>query len=190
MLDVNFGDMPPFYLGHFIRSCPCGCPITYSVNVTGLEAKVCTGAHLLTTGSKGLSAVFNFSKEWDEVPYRTAVFWAKDICESVPLEGNQAVMPDIVFSKPYADLLVCVCGADCIPDPESIARAEEICARQSEINMEFRECEQSEVKALMDEYIALANERKGLNLIRKRYITQWCELGYIYPGTTLPDARG
>lgn len=164
--------------------------VDFPVFVKGTTAKPCKVPHIFTTGGIGWSVEFNFDDDWSAVPHRTATFWAGHIRKDVPFTGNSVIIPTDILRIPFTMLRVSVRGTDCIPDPESIARAEEICARQSEINMEFRECEQSEVKALMDEYIALANERKGLNLIRKRYITQWCELGYIYPGTTLPDARG
>lgn len=156
----------------------------------GIAAPDCDVPHIFTTGGVGWSAEFSFDLEWDEVPHRTATFFAGHIQKSVPFTGNSVIIPADILKIPFTMLRVSVCGVDCIPDPDSIARAKEIRARQNEINMEFRECEQSEVKALMDEYMALVKERNGLNLIRKRYITPWCELGYIYPGATIPDARG
>ena len=156
----------------------------------GIAAPSCGMPHIFTTGGVGWSVKFNFDAAWDAVPHRNVTFWAGHIRKKVPITESAAIIPPEILRIPFVHLRVSICGTDCIPDPESIARAKEIRDRQNEINVEFRECERSEVKALMDEYMALIKERSELNLIKKRYITPWNEIGYIFPGATVPDTRG
>lgn len=168
----------------------CDCMISFPVDVIGLKATTCERQHLFTTGGVGWSVVFNFGGEWAKTPYRTATFWAGEKRMCVQVTGDTAIIPPELLTMPFVHLYVSVYGKDCEPDAETINRAAEINERLAQIDEEIRVCDESSVKALMDEYMTLVEERSGLNLVKKAYSSSWCRLAYILPGTAPPEARG
>lgn len=156
----------------------------------------CKGARRLTTTNAGIAYVkFIFPGEfWNKLPYRRATFWAGKVKKTVPIiessdtiaAKNFAFIPVECFSVPFVPLRVFVCGKDADPDDSSIARNEEIQARIKEIYKEIPNYTGAELSPLLDELKALEEEQGTLNIVRKHWDSDWCEITEIQPGIPCP----
>lgn len=157
---------------------------------------ICKGPRRLTTESAGSAYVkFLFPGEfWKKLPYRKATFWAGNVVKTVPIiehsdilaESDFAFIPVECFSFPHIPLRVRICGTDAKPDDASIARNKEISARIQELYKEIPNYELPDLLPLLEEFKALEDEQSSLNIIRKHWDSDWCEITCIQPGIPSP----
>jgi hypothetical protein len=158
------------------------------VFVKGICPPICSGPRKISTSFDGSAFVkFIIDDEWwDALPNRTATFWAGPVMVNVPITDNEVLIPHSLYQIIFTPLRVCVCGTDCVPDPSDVARNKEIHSRKKAIMSQFAHSTGSELSALIDEYRALQEEEKTLTIIRRRFTTDWCEIGSFYPGIITP----
>lgn len=159
--------------------------LTYPVIIHGLKPKICFPTQIFTGDAVGSRIVFDFSEEWNAVPYRTATFWAGDRRETVPIVDNVAVIPSAILKRPWVNLYVSVCGKDSEPDMENIARGREINERLQQITDAINAgASGDELTALLDECGTLRKDYKALGLPSKIYPSMWGKIGSIFVGAT------
>ena len=150
---------------------------------------ICKGPRRLTTESAGASVKFIFPGEcWNSLPRKLDTFWCGPIVKTVPIEEGRAIIPDECFTIPFAPLRVEVCATDTYPDDADIARNEEIEVRIKEIYKELALATNDNelFGALLDEMRDLKKEQSNLNIVRKRRISDLCEITQIRPGIPCP----
>lgn len=162
--------------------------ILATVSFHGTRPECCRKCHPVPTGQKGFSIEFLFDEEWDELPFRKAVFWAGDTVIDAGYITDSVEIPSEICKRPYVPLLVGVVGCDADPDAATIARAEEITARMNAIDEEILSADSDTVAELFDEHVALVYEMKSLGLVTKRLPSIWCKIGWILPGAVSPNA--
>lgn len=124
-----------------------------------------------------------FNNEWDELPYRDAVFMAinpfgsskKEV--TVPDISESVVIPQEVLAEPYTKVYFGVVGKDAKPD----ARGIEIVKRLNAIDVEMLSADYETSGFLLDEHKALCKELKGLNMPKMIVPSLYCFLGVVCP---------
>lgn len=142
---------------------------------------------LFTSGMKGMKIALEFDSEWNEVPFRSATFFAVDSMMTVENVTDSVEVPEQILDRPYTKVYLSVVGQDVKPDADTIAKATEIHARMDTIQAEMLTANSEAVGSLMSEYMALCNELDTMNLVRKRFPTPWLPIGRVFPGAEVPD---
>lgn len=142
---------------------------------------------LFTSGMKGVKIALEFDSKWDEVPFRSATFFAVDSMLTVEDVTDSVEVPEQILDRPYTKVYLSVVGQDVKPDDETVARATEIHARMDAIQTEMLTANSETVGPLMSEYMALRKELDTMNLVRKRFPTPWLPIGRVFPGAELPE---
>lgn len=142
---------------------------------------------LFTSGMKGVKIALEFDSEWDELPFRSATFFAVDSFTTVEDVSDHVVVPENVLDRPFTKVYLSVVGQDVKPDADTIARATEIHARMDAIQTEMLTANSETVGPLMSEYMALREELDGMTLVRKRFPTPLLPIGRVFPGAEPPE---
>ena len=141
-------------------------------------------AELITSGMRGWCVKFTFGPEWDDLPVRKASFTYGVITVTAEIIDGVATVPAEVLDDPCHHFLVGAVGYDKESDPAAVERAREIDARLAEIDIALRTTATDEnVAELMEEYSALLDERRTLDLASVVYPSTWAPVGWILPGT-------
>lgn len=146
---------------------------------------------LFTHGMVGMRIGLEFNAEWDEFPYRQAIFFACDLKLNAEIVDNTAVIPAEILARPYTKVYMGVCGYEWEPDPETEPRRIEIVSRINTIShKEMKTATDDTVETLMEEYSALQKEFESLGGTRKCMPSTWIAIGRVVPGVhpgELPD---
>ena len=146
---------------------------------------------LFTHGMVGMRMGLEFDAEWDEFPYRQAIFFSCDLKLNAEIVDNTVVIPAAILIRPYTRVYMGVCGHECKPDPETEPRRIEIISRMNTIShKEMKTATDDTVGALMEEYSALQKKFESLGGTRKRMPSTWIAIGRVVPGVhpgELPD---
>ena len=146
---------------------------------------------MFTHGMVGARMGLEFNTEWDEFPYRQAIFFACDLKLNAEIVDNTAVIPAEILARPYTKVYMGVCGHEWEPDPETESRRIAIVSRMNTIShKEMKTATDDTVGALMEEYSALQKEFESLGGTRKRMPSTWIAIGRVVPGVhpgELPD---
>lgn len=164
-------------------------PVLGAVRFEGADPKLQDRFILFTTGMVGMEIAVEFNAEWDDLPYRTAVFFAVDTIREVEIEGDTVVVPAEILDRPYTKVYMGAIGEDVKPDAETLARQAAIVARLNTIeDVEIPAATVETVGALMDEHLELHKELDGMNIVRKRMPSIWLPIGRVFPGAE-PDGE-
>lgn len=142
---------------------------------------------LFTSGMKGVKIALEFDSEWDELPFRSATFFAVDSLLTVEDVTDSVEVPEQILDRPFTKVYLSVVGQDVKPDAETVARATEIHARMEAIESGMQTATTETVGPLMAEYMALHDELGTMNLVRKRFPTPWIPVGRVFPGAEVPE---
>ena len=158
-----------------------------AIRFEGVAPKPQNPPIMFTSGMKGMKIALEFDSEWDEVPFRSATFFAVDSMMTVEDVTDSVEVPEQILDRPYTKVYLSVVGQDVKPDAETVARATEIHARMEAIESGMQTATSETVGALMSEYMELRKELDGMTLIRKRFPTPWIPIGRVLRGVELPE---
>lgn len=158
-----------------------------AIRFEGVSPKPQNPPILFTSGMKGVKIALEFDSEWDELPFRSATFFAVDSMLTVEDVTDSVEVPEQILDRPYTKVYLSVVGQDVKPDAETVARATEIHARMEAIESEMLTATSDTVGALMSEHMALYEELGTMNLVRKRFPTPWIPIGRVLRGVEPPE---
>lgn len=158
-----------------------------AIRFEGLDPKPQNPPIMFTSGMKGMKIALEFDSEWDEVPFRSATFFAVDSFMTVEDIADSVEVPEQILARPFTKVYLSVVGQDVKPDAETVARIAQIRTRMEAIESEMLTANSETVGALMSEYSDLRKEWAGMDVVRKRFPSPFFPIGRVFPGAEVPE---